>query len=270
MKRYYEEIIFYNDHSTKITHRVQSLSLTNNPQSPISAVFFLCKDNFYSFISPKYLCNSKIFAPNTVLIMGNKRNRRSRRVESQSSDRDENISETSFTQGIATLVDVSENVDNIFDRNLGSELTESSQISNEIEAIIQRLSEQNSHKMTQIEQQLNSKFEKILKEIRTNKENNLVDDEEDAEDNRPSTSNSENRYLRKKHASNNAIDKNRNQDNCFQSSEMHELRQPSTPFGVANVTLDDTIMINENRQEADYHTEVYEIYRGLSSKINMI
>ena len=51
--------------------------------------------------------------------------------------------------------------------------------------------------MTQNEQQLNSKFEEILKEIRTNKENNLVDDGEDAEDNRPSTSNSENRYLRK-------------------------------------------------------------------------
>ena len=35
---------------------------------------------------------------------------------------------------------------------------------------------------------------------------------------------------------------------------MHELRQPSTPFGVAYVTLDDTIIVNENGQEnADYH-----------------
>ena len=83
--------------------------------------------------------------------MGNKRNRRSRRVESQSSDREENISEASFTQGNATLVDVAENVNNIFDRNLGSELTEPSQISNEMEAITQRLSEQNNHKMSQIE-----------------------------------------------------------------------------------------------------------------------
>ena len=62
--------------------------------------------------------------------MGNKRNRRSRRVESKSTDREENTSETSLTQGIATLVDVSEKVDNILDRNLGSELTEPSQISN--------------------------------------------------------------------------------------------------------------------------------------------
>ena len=128
--------------------------------------------------------------------MGNKRNRRSRRVESQSSDRDENISETSFTQCNATLVYVSENV-KLFDKNLGSELTEPSQISNEIEAITQRLSEQKNLKMTQIEQQLDSKFEEILKEIRTNKESNLVDDEDDVEDNRPSTSISENRYLRK-------------------------------------------------------------------------
>ena len=35
---------------------------------------------------------------------------------------------------------------------------------------------------------------------------------------------------------------------------MYELGQPSTSFGVANETLDDTIIINENRQEnADYH-----------------
>ena len=94
--------------------------------------------------------------------MGNKRNRLSRSVESQSSDRDENVSEASFTQANATLVDVSGNVNNIFDRNLGSELTEPSQISNETEVNTQRLSEQNYHKMTQIEQQLNSKFEKIL------------------------------------------------------------------------------------------------------------
>ena len=51
--------------------------------------------------------------------------------------------------------------------NLGSEVTELSQTSNEIEAITHRLSEENSHKMIQIEQQLNSKFEEILKEIRT-------------------------------------------------------------------------------------------------------
>ena len=81
----------------------------------------------------------------------------------------------------------------------------------------------------------------------------MINDEEDAGNNRPSTSISENKDLRRKHASNNEIDKDKNQDNRFQSSEMYEPRQPSTPFGVANETLEDTIIINENRQEADYH-----------------
>ena len=46
--------------------------------------------------------------------MGNKRNRRSRRVEFQFPDRDENNSELSLTQGKATLIDVSENVNTNF------------------------------------------------------------------------------------------------------------------------------------------------------------
>ena len=73
--------------------------------------------------------------------MGNKINRRFRRVESQSLDRDKITSETRITQVNATLVDVSENVNNIFDRNLGSEPF---QISIEMEAITYRLYEQNT------------------------------------------------------------------------------------------------------------------------------
>ena len=50
--------------------------------------------------------------------------------------------------------------------------------------------------MIQIEQQLNNKFEEILKKIRANRESNLVNDEEDAKNTIPSTSNSENTHLR--------------------------------------------------------------------------
>ena len=182
--------------------------------------------------------------------MGNRKNRRTRRAESQSPDRDKHTSETSLLQGNATLTSISEIVDNIFDRNLGSELSEQpSQISNEIEIITQRLSEQNNHKMAQIEHELNGKFEEILKEIRTNKNHNVTTDQEDVERRQPGPSNSKGKGLWSKQVSNNETDKNRNQDNRFQSSDMHELRQPSTRFGVANVSLDDTIIINENRQE---------------------
>ena len=184
--------------------------------------------------------------------MGNRRNRRTRRNESQSPERDENMSETSLLQDNATLTNVSEIVNNVFDRNLGSELTEPSQISNETEIISQRLSEQNSNKMTQIEHQLNNKFEEILKEIRANKNCNTITDEEDVESRQPGPSNAKPKGLRNKHASNMTIE--RDQDDRFYSSEMSELRQPYTPIGITDETLDETIIINENRQEnADHH-----------------
>ena len=110
--------------------------------------------------------------------------------------------------------------------------------------------------MTQIEQQLDSKFEEILKEKRTNRESCLVDNEEDAENNRPVTSNSENEHLRRKHASDKVIDKDRNQHNHFQSSEMYELGQPTTPSGDLNETLNDTYIRNENRQAGEYHVPI--------------
>ena len=150
------------------------------------------------------------------------------------------------------MINVSEIVNNILDWNLGSEITEPSQIGNEIEVISQRLAERNNTKMTQIEEQLNSKFEEILKEIRVNKSSYIISDEEDAE-NRPGPCNSENRTLRNKHASNTPIDKDKNQDDCFQPSEISELRQPYALLGVVNETLDETSIINENRQEADHY-----------------
>ena len=84
--------------------------------------------------------------------------------------------------------------------------------------------------MSQIEEQLNSNFEEILKKIRTNRNTNLTSDEDDAENNMPVPSSTENERLRKQHASKTEIDKDKRKDNHFQSSEMNELRQPSTPL----------------------------------------
>ena len=108
--------------------------------------------------------------------------------------------------------------------------------------------------MSQIEGQLSNKFEEILKEIRRNKNHIEITDEEDAENNQPGPSNYRNKGLRSKHASSTTSDKNKNQDDRFYPSEMSELRQLYTPLGIAEDTLDETIIINENRQErADHH-----------------
>ena len=182
--------------------------------------------------------------------MGNKRSRRLRRVEPRSADGEESLSDASIMQGNATLINVSENADNVFDRNLGSELTEPSQVSNVIEIVSQRLTEQINTKMSQIEKHPNSKFEEILKEIRVYKNCNREKDNENCD---PGPSIFRNEHLKKKHASNKENNRDRINDNRFPSSDMEELRQPSTLLGVANETLEDTVMINENRQEADYH-----------------
>ena len=162
--------------------------------------------------------------------MGNKRKRRSRRVESQSSDRDEITSETSFTHGNATLVDVSEKVNYIFDRDLVSELAEPSQTRNEMEGFSQRLAERKSTEMSQIEEQLNSKFGEKPKEITANKFCDVTNREKDDGNRSPGPSSSGIKYLNKTHQ----ILKDRTQDNCFSSSDMDELRQPSYPLGVVN------------------------------------
>ena len=113
--------------------------------------------------------------------MRNERNRRLKRVEPQSPDGKENFSETSIVQGTATLTNVYENADILFDRNPGSELTEPSQVSNEIEVNSQRLVEQTDANISQIEQHLNSTFEQLLIEIRTNKNCEVTNRENDGE-----------------------------------------------------------------------------------------
>ena len=123
-----------------------------------------------------------------------------------------------------------------------------------MKVISQRLTEQNDAKMTQIEEQLNSKFEEILKEIRVDRNSYILSDEEDAENKRQGPSNLENITLRKKDAANISIDKDKNQDDRFQPSDMNKLRQPHIPLGIVNETLDKTIITNENRREAVHHT----------------
>ena len=98
--------------------------------------------------------------------------------------------------------------------------------------------------MTQIEHQLNSKFEGMLEEIKTNKNHNVTTDEEDVESRQPGPSNSKGKGLRSKHASYTTIE--RDQDDWLDPSEISELRQPYTPLGIANETLDETIIIGEN------------------------
>ena len=221
--------------------------LIKQPHKFQTSQFLFCKKNSHNFIFHNFFEIRRFSHPNLLFIMGNKRNRRFRRAESP--DVEENLSETSIFQGNATLTNVSENADNVFESNLGSELTEPSQVSNETEVIPQTLTEQHSTKRSQIEEHSNCKIEEFLKEIRANRNCDRRKDDENCD---PGPSSSGNKHLKKKHASNIKNNKNRNQDNHFPPSDMDELRQSTTPLGVVNENLDETIVMNENRQEDDY------------------
>ena len=82
----------------------------------------------------------------------------------------------------------------------------------------------------------------------------LTTEKKDAESNQPGPHNSKYKSLRSKHASNTTIDRDQNQDDRFSPTEMSEVGQPYSPLRFTNEFLNETIMLKENRQEADYHT----------------
>ena len=111
--------------------------------------------------------------------MGNKRNRRSRRADSQSQDRQDSIFEGD-EQGNQSLDDFQNNSENVFpNRNLETEtadtnrnlvqLREPSETSNEIQVWTERMSQENRSQINEIRQEMNNKFEMLLQEIKENR-----------------------------------------------------------------------------------------------------
>ena len=88
----------------KISRKIQSLKSAKHFHR---CSFFHCKDNNKLLFRTIFL-NFKDFTPEVVFIMRNKRNRRWRRIESQSSDRDGSTPDTRLIQSNATLINVSE------------------------------------------------------------------------------------------------------------------------------------------------------------------
>ena len=100
--------------------------------------------------------------------MGNKRNRRSRRLETPSPSREEDVETPN--PGNMTLT----NSNLVEQENLGSnilenQLTEPSLISNEIQVWTQEMEKRNNDRIGKMREESYSKFEAILREIKTSK-----------------------------------------------------------------------------------------------------
>ena len=103
--------------------------------------------------------------------MGKKRNRRSRRLETPSPQREiGNTQVESPHTGNETLTNFNTVVqDSLGETNPEYQLIEPSQISNEIQAWIEIFEQKNNDRNKKMREEMDNKFETIRREIKTNK-----------------------------------------------------------------------------------------------------
>ena len=187
--------------------------------------------------------------------MGNKRSRRSRRLETPSPDREVEVTQIETPKtGNEALIDLS----NVAQGNLGensseNQLTEPSQISNEMQVWTQIMEKKNNDRIEKMREEMENKLEAILKEIKSNKSASTVtnprSDINEMRENQPSGS-----KLSKSigvHASNNENSDSENDDYPLRASKMKDLKHPAKPF--FETDLDQTMLSNEESEQEDYH-----------------
>ena len=108
--------------------------------------------------------------------MGNKRNRRSRRLETPSPEREtERIQAETPISGNVTLTNNNTVIQsNSGENNSENILTEPSQISNEIQVWTQLMEQKSNDRIEKMREEMDNKLEAILREIKTNKSSSTV------------------------------------------------------------------------------------------------
>ena len=103
--------------------------------------------------------------------MGNKRNRRSRRLETPSPDREVGVTQIETPKtGNEALIDLSNVVQGKLGENISeNQLTEPSQMSNEMQVWTQIVEQKNNDRIEKMREEMENKLEAILKEIKSNK-----------------------------------------------------------------------------------------------------
>ena len=128
--------------------------------------------------------------------MENKRNRRSRRLETPSPDREAEVTQIETPKtGNETLVDLN----NVVQENLGgnsseNHLTEPSQMNSEMQVWTQIMEQKNNDRIEKMREEMDNKLEAILREIKSNESASTVtnprSDTYEMQENQPSGSKS--------------------------------------------------------------------------------
>ena len=194
--------------------------------------------------------------------MGNKRNRRSRRHETPSLDRE--LSEAQVEtpmQGNETLTNFSTVIQEPLGENENrSNLIEPSQISNEIQVWTKNFEQKNNDRIMKMREEMENKFDAILKEIRTNKTTSTITNPRSEVDRMQNSQPSGSKSIRSNgvHASNIENSDTEDEENHpLRASQMHELRNPARPIHQNIQNMNKTIVSNEDSEEEDYHTFIW-------------
>ena len=189
--------------------------------------------------------------------MGNKRNRRSRRLGTPSPER--SLTEVQIetpSQSNDTLGNVDSNIQGDLDNfELRSQLIEPSQLSNEIQAWTENFEQKNNDRNTKMREEMENKLDAILKEIKSNKSASTVTNprSEMNEIQIMQPSGSPTNKSTGVHASYNEHIDSEDEDYSLQASEMRDLRHPAKPFHKSETNLDRTIISDEDSEVEDYH-----------------
>ena len=161
--------------------------------------------------------------------MGNMRNRRSRRHETPSLDREMSEAQVETPmQGNETLTNVSTVIQEPLGENENrSNLIEPRQISNEIQVWTENFEQKNNDRIMKMREEMENKFDAILKEMRTNKTTSTITNPRSEIDGM--------------------------HEAPLRASQMHELRNPARPIHQNIQNMNETIVSNEDSEEEDYH-----------------
>ena len=118
-----------------------------------------------------------------------------------------------------------------------------------------RIADKTNKEVTNLRKEMDEKLEKILKEMKNNRRTQSVPNRRYREQNTPKAGTS--KYISNEDGEENASEPENQereiQDNPFRPSNLNELRTPMQPLNIQNIDLNDSVVMNEDRTQEDYH-----------------
>ena len=180
--------------------------------------------------------------------MGKRRNRRSRRLETPSPERETSEVRVEIP-GNETLTNVNlHSQGSLGETDLRPRLVEPSQVSNEIQAWTEIFEPKNNDRITKMREEMENKLDAILMEIKTNKSTSMTTNprSEINEIGNMQPSGSRGKRSMGVNASDNESLDSENEDIPLKASEMRELGHPAKPIHQNDTTLDATVYLTKN------------------------